>query len=472
MGYVACVRIKESTRAAQEDGYVKSVLKIFSARCQAELERIQTEEQLTYQAHHDSLTGLKNRNFVVQNICDVINSCEGKEFSHQHIYFIDLDDFKEVNDEFGHEYGDKLLNILSKRLKSCIRSDDVVARLGGDEFVIVEQSPTDSPGRIAGRLVSVLQQMVPLDDDVEVSVTASLGYLEIQASMTPTDVLKYADFAMYKAKEQGKNKAVMFTTQLFEDSRREKHLEQVLIEAVQQKAINIVVQPIMKPDGGILKGEVLARFPTANGQMNTEQFIRLAEKRGLIYRIGKIVTEKAFAYCAELKHKHRKYARLAINCSVIQLKNSTYVSFLTELAQKHNVSPKQITIEITETVMDEENIVLPAIEALREAGFGVAIDDFGTGYSSISFLEKMPADTIKVDRSMVTGSSSSSKKQAILKAVAEICQAHEYELVAEGVETKHEVDLLTELGYTGLQGYYFSKPVPTDEYTQIILRGN
>jgi diguanylate cyclase (GGDEF)-like protein len=452
----------------------KNVLKIFSTQCQSELERLLTEEKLKYQATHDELTGLPNRNFVMEKLKGIVTKYNSGVITNKtyNVYFIDLDDFKEVNDEFGHDAGDQLLVEISRRLESCVREEDTVARLGGDEFVIVEAGSTNvSSISLSDRIINKLQQAVNLHDNVSVTVTASVGHLCIpEDSQDVTEIFKYADFAMYYAKSLGKNVGVKFTQELFRDCQQEKVIEGKLISAIENKEIDMAIQPIVDHNQKIVKGEVLARWFSDDISLTIEDVINIAERRGLIVAFSKHIFEKSAEYCSELKFEHGIYARLAVNCSPLLFKDPEFVPYISSVFDKYNISPKQITLEITESVASKHKEILPTIVDLKSRGFELALDDFGKGYSSLSFLETLPIDVVKLDRALVTDAIGNKKKSTLLKAVAEICKVYEYKLVAEGIETKKDFEFLKKLGYDWLQGYYFSRPVPSEEYTKLLTQ--
>ena len=466
IGVLSCMWRAEK----KKDDTIRPILQIFSGRCSAELERMITEDKLFYKANFDALTKLPNRGYMISDIEDIITSLsepENQLVDRYHVYFIDLDDFKEINDEFGHEAGDILLKEIATRLKTCVQPNDVVARLGGDEFVIIEHRRNHYPENTADRIIDNLSKIVKIDSS-ELSVTASVGYVAVPGdTQDPDEILKYADFAMYRAKDLGKNKHVKFTHEIFNESRTEKSMERMLIDAIDNKTIDIVIQPIVeKGIDTLVKGEVLARWEFDGEPVSPEIFITLAERRGLINGLGKVVFEKAVEYCGKIKKEHNMEINLAINCSTIQLKDPNFINFAIETAKEHDVSPRQITLEITETVMSSEDSLMASLVSARALGFTIAIDDFGTGYSSISFLEQLPIHIVKVDRSLVDGVGNDKKMQIVLESIANICKVYKYKLIAEGVETSVDFDYLKSVGYDMIQGYYISKPLTLDKYLQ------
>jgi diguanylate cyclase (GGDEF)-like protein len=468
IGVVACMWTKE----LEDNENIRAMMQIFTGRCQSELERIITEDKLFYKANYDSLTGLPNRGYMINDINEIIAECDlNKEtpLDRYHVYFIDLDDFKEINDEFGHDAGDALLKEISNRLQECVSDKDVVARLGGDEFVIVEHTHNSAPDLVADKIIDKLSSTVTINHR-QLSVTGSIGYVEVPGdTIDESDILKYADFAMYTAKALGKNKSVKFTKELFSQSREEKSMENLLVEAIENKDIGIAIQPLIgTKDGNVVKGEVLARWESEGAPVPADKFIALAEKRGLINALGRLIFEKGVEYCAKLKNEDQIYARLCINCSTIQLKDPEFIPFAANMVKQHNISTKQITIEITETVLSDEDSIMSSLVQARDLGFEIAIDDFGTGYSSISFLEHLPINTVKVDRSLVDGAEHDEKMRIVLKSIAEICKAYKYKIVAEGVENKADCDYLKTAGYDMIQGYYFSKPLTEDKYLRYL----
>lgn len=469
-GILSCVWVDKKKLPS----YAKNILEIFARQCQSEMERLIVEEKLEYQANHDVLTKLPNRNCIMTKLNEIVDSYddEAVPLKFYNVYFIDLDDFKEVNDEFGHEAGDTLLLEISQRIKSCVRENDIVARLGGDEFIIVEEGCANNrQNSLVDRVISQLQQVVYLEDNVTVTVTASVGYLSIpEDSRSVEEILRYADFAMYYAKSLGKNVGVRFTQELFTDSQNEKFIETRLINAIENNEIDIAIQPIVDHERNIIKGEVLARWQTNDISLSIEDIVNVAERRGLINAFSKNVFEKALEYCSNMKYSEGIYIRLAINCSPILFKDPGFVSYLVSIFDEYQVSPKQVTLEITESVASKYKEILPTIVELKNRGFTLALDDFGKGYSSLSFLETLPVDIVKLDRALVTDAVGNVKKSTLLRAVSEICKTYEYKLVAEGIETKKDFDFLKDMGYDYMQGYYFSRPISVKEYTQLLKK--
>jgi len=470
IGIMSCMWEHEINR----NRIIRPVLQIYSNRCAAELERMMTESQLYYKANYDSLTKLPNRSFMINDIEEILEEIQINNIDdpdRYHVYFIDLDDFKEINDDFGHDAGDILLKEVAFRLKSCVNKSDVVARLGGDEFVIIQHRRNHYPENTADCIIEKLSQVVEINHH-ELSVTASVGYVAVPGdTIDATEILKYADFAMYRAKDLGKNKHVKFTKEIFDESQAERSMERQLAEAIKNREIDIVIQPVV--DRGLdslIKGEALARWNLNGEIISPEIFVELAERRGLINGLGKLIFEKSVEYIGNIKKEYGITAELCINCSTIQLKDPNFINFASDTVKAHDVGPKQITLEITETVMSDEDSLMATLVAARALGFSIAIDDFGTGYSSISFLEQLPVHIIKVDKSLVDGVGVDEKMQIVLRSILKICKVYKYQLVAEGVETKEDFNYLKSIGYDMIQGYYISKPLSPEKYTKV-LRG-
>lgn len=447
-----------------EDNTVKLRVGLFSditAKKQAEMLALK-------RANYDNLTSLPNRTMFNDRLAQEIKK-SNRSHKPLALFFLDLDKFKDVNDTFGHPIGDKLLIKAAKRITDCVRDTDTVARLGGDEFTVILSDLDDlhSLERIASNIIKSLSQPFPLEGDV-IYVSASIGI-----TLYPNDaddvngLLKNADQAMYFAKDSGRSRFSYFTSQMQASSLERFNLTNDLRVALANNQLALYYQPIIHlPTEQIHKAEALLRWMhPERGMVSPAEFIPLAEDSGLIIEIGAWVFQQAIEQ-AKIYQRFNVDFQISINVSPAQFKEEN--SWSSVITQKHVVG-SNLVIEITEgLLMEDHELVTEQLLHLRDAGIQVAIDDFGTGYSSLSYLNKFNIDYLKIDQSFVRNLSANSDEMALSEAI--IVMAHQLGLkvIAEGVETEEQRDLLAAAGCDYAQGYLFSKAVPTNEF-QLLL---
>ena len=431
--------------------------------CRDIRERKAAEENIHFMAHHDTLTGLLNRRSLTERLTQALATAK-RDCHPLAVLFLDLDRFKATNDTLGHAAGDALLIEVGQRLNASIRSNDILGRLGGDEFVIVLAEIEDAPAaaRIAEKILGTLGQPYTIDAH-QVHITPSIGL-----AFFPTDgedcetLMRHADTAMYHAKSQGRNNVQFFSSELDLFAMRRMRMEHDLREALAARSFELHYQPqIDAATRRIVGVEALVRWNTPNeGMVMPGEFIEIAEQSGLILPLGEWVIDEA---CRQLRAWHdRGYAnvRMAVNLSALQLRSANLLSFVEATLLKYGMSGDQLELEITESmVMDNPNACIEKLRALRRMGIRLAIDDFGTGYSSLSNLRLMPIHTLKIDRSFVRHIESSSDDLVICTATIALAHNLRLQVVAEGVETPAQRDLLVGHGCDFLQGYLYSKPV-------------
>jgi diguanylate cyclase (GGDEF)-like protein/PAS domain S-box-containing protein len=432
-------------------------------------ERKALEEQLEYQALHDALTGLPNRALFMDRLDHAVVRA-GRREAQLAVLFMDLDDFKVVNDSLGHEAGDKLLVAVAERLRACLRPEDTAARLGGDEFTILLEDLTGVGGaiRVAERIAEALQTAFVLGRR-EVFVTASFGIaLWDEARQSPADLLRNADQAMYRAKHAGKARYEVFEEAMNARALERLEMENDLRRALERREFTVHYQPVVMLEAGEVVGfEALVRWDRPeHGLLTAGEFVPLAEDTGLIIPIGRWVLQEA---CRQARDWQQRYPSdppptVFVNLSAKQLQDPDLVQTVARTARQTGLDPRCLELEITEdTAMDDAPATAAVLEELKTLGVRVAIDDFGTGYSSLSYLERFPVDSLKVDRSFIGSLGRDPGATVLVRAMIDLAHALGSRVIAEGVETDEQFRRVRELGCDLAQGYHFSGPLPGEE---------
>ncbi len=430
-------------------------------------ERKEIEQKMKHQAYHDALTGLPNRKLFEDRLELSINHAE-RGHKMLALMFIDLDNFKNVNDSLGHLYGDILLQQVSERLKECLREEDTVARIGGDEFTIIigEMKSENAVIAVAEKIISTLSRPFQLRKH-EAFIGASIGITIYPHDGTESHVLvKNADLAMYKAKESGKNKFHLFSKSLNEKVNQRVKLEHHLRKAVANREFVLYYQPKVGTGDHKIRGvEALLRWQSPHAKtVNTGELIEVAEECGLIIPLGEWVLDTA---CREMRRLYRdlgKMPGLAVNISGIQFNQKGLVDLVRSTLELHDFPARKLVLEITEgAVMKDVHYAIQTMKELRGIGVKFSIDDFGTGYSSLSSLKQFPVESLKIDRSFVKDIPEDAGDMAIAEATISLAHSLGLHVVAEGVETKEQLEFLHEKGCEQIQGYYFSRPLPMEE---------
>ncbi|WP_427133428.1 putative bifunctional diguanylate cyclase/phosphodiesterase [Pseudarthrobacter sp. S9] len=413
--------------------------------------------QLKALAFQDALTGLSNRQLFNDQLASALSGPCGTAVD---VLLLDLDDFKEVNDILGHHAGDQMLIEVGRRLRTCVRPDDVVARLGGDEFVVLLVGSLD-PEAVAARIVESLKVPVWIDGTM-LRPSLSLGLASInEGAVDASELLRRADVAMYAAKAAGKNRYLRFRPEMMKALVERTDTEAGLRLAVDNGQINVHYQPIVSARRGVvIKFEALARWERDGEIVPPQQFIPAAERSGLIVDIG---TEVLLRGCTELRPWLVEDAArsLAVNVSGVQLKHGDFAELVLAVTESCGVDPRQLVVEVTESVFfDDDAHVIQQLMNLRSAGVRVALDDFGTGYSSLCRLQELPVDTLKIDQSFVSMIHTGAEKLPILTAMIGMAHGLGLTVTAEGVETAAQAAYLMNLDCDSLQGFLFSGPEP------------
>lgn len=429
------------------------------------------EELIFKHAFYDSLTSLPNRYLVLERLSQMIIESKRTK-GHIAIMFIDLDDFKKVNDSSGHEVGDRLLIEAARRLRGALREQDTVARLGGDEFIILLKSIHDQSNvtAIANNLVRLFQSPFCIDNK-EFSVSLSLGVAMFPTdASTPHELLSKADSAMYNAKQQGRNTFSFYTEQMSERLARRLQIESLMQGALARKEFEVYFQPQLHLGSGQLMGaEALVRWNNDSlGFISPAEFIPIAEQNGMIVELGKFVLERAIEKARGWQTQTQVPLRIAVNLSPRQFRDVRLLHDLQHVMQS-NISPHvQIELEITEgLLLNGDEKVKSTLYALHEQGFILSMDDFGTGYSSLSYLRLYPFDVLKIDKAFVQDMD---HDEGIALVTAIISMAHSLGLkvVAEGIETDRQKEQLKRLNCDIGQGYLLGKPMPNEEFSKLI----
>jgi diguanylate cyclase (GGDEF)-like protein/PAS domain S-box-containing protein len=425
-------------------------------------ERKAFEDQLAHQAFHDPVTGLANRALFADRVAHALRSTV-RTGSLVAVMFIDLDDFKTVNDSLGHQAGDAILEEVARRLERTIRPSDTVARFGGDEFAVLLDgvAGSDEAALIADRLLAELEAPTSVDGQL-VYPRASVGICmsdEDLLSQDADELLRNADVAMYMAKRDTKGRYRLFEPAMHERVVERLELRGELQQALEQGQLEVYYQPIVRLRGvGRYGVEALLRWnhPT-RGLVAPGQFIPLAEETGLIVPIGKWVIEEACRKAAALQRSVEEPLRISVNLSVKQLQSESIIDDVRNALVTNQLPPDTLVLEVTETVMLADiDVAVARLHALKALGVRIAMDDFGTGYSSLSYLSRLPVDILKMDRSFLTGGIDNS---GLAPAIIAIGEQLGLEVVAEGIERPDQIDLLQELGFDLGQGFLFGRPM-------------
>lgn len=434
----------------------------------------QGEEKLKYQANHDTLTGLPNRQLFNDRLEMAI------AFAKRHsqkvaVIFIDLDNFKNVNDTLGHYVGDILLQRVAETLKKCVRTEDTVARLGGDEFMLILQDILTESNAVetSRRILTEFAKPININGN-EFFINASLGI-----TIYPDDgedvltMVKNADLAMYRVKETGKNGYQLFTKNMNEKVQTRVSMERDLRKAVMSGEFDVVYQPKVSLSTGMICGaEALIRWHRDGQTISPQEFIPVAEETGHIIPIGRFVLTKA---CGDAVKWHKlgfKDIGIAVNLSARQFRDENLINTVCGIVKATGIKPELLGLEITEnTMMEDIQTTIIALAHLVQQGIKISIDDFGTGYSSLSYLKLFPINILKVDRQFIKDIPEDTDDIAISTAIINLAKGLNLQVIAEGVETQAQLDFCREHGCDGIQGFYFSQPLTFSEFVALLRSG-
>ncbi|NOY13664.1 MAG: EAL domain-containing protein, partial [Deltaproteobacteria bacterium] len=435
--------------------------------------RKEAQEQLHHMAHHDMLTDLPNRLTFTDRLIQS-KALAKRQKRLLALLFLDLDRFKVVNDTLGHAVGDMMLQEVANRLQSCVREADTVSRFGGDEFVILLVNPNSIADieRIALQILKKLGQPMTIDGN-ELFITTSIGISIFPDDESRADeLIKKADIAMYQAKTNGRNNCQFYSTNMDEHAQRRLVLETGLHKALENKEFYLLYQPkVSLQDNRVTALEALLRWQHPElGLIPPTDFIALAEESGIIVPLGEWVLRQACQQFLRWQQEGLPPVRVAVNLSGFQLERSDFVERVKSILEETGVDGRFLEFEITETViMQNPEFAVSILKQLRGMGIHISIDDFGTGYSSLAHLKRFSVNTLKIDKSFVSEVDLNSTDAAIATAIIAMGRSLNLSVIAEGVETKGQLDFLRKEKCHEMQGFLFSEPLPADKVTELLL---
>jgi diguanylate cyclase (GGDEF)-like protein/PAS domain S-box-containing protein len=456
---VSCVPIESSDRRL-----VSYLMRDLSERKKAQSQLLANQQRLDKLANHDHLTGLPNRLFLQAHLPEAIARCQeaGQMLA---VLFLDLDRFKHINDSRGHEVGDKLLQEIAKRVRAAVRPADIVVRMGGDEFVVVlhRVNSPDEVGIAATRVNEVLSAPVMIDGRALVA-TVSIG-----VSMFPRDgatmgeLLKHSDTAMYQAKDLGRNNFQVFSPQMDRSLKERVAIESSLRAGLKLQQFDVHYQPIIDIHTRRVAGlEALLRWKhPSQGYVSPERFIEVAEETGLIIPIGQFVLDRVGRDISAWREQGAHLVPVSMNVSAVQLERTRLRELMQQAMEKYRIGPQLLALELTEGSLFENRtgeFREDALASLRDLGVKIAIDDFGTGYSSLSYLKRWRVDSLKIDRSFVRDIATDPSDHAIVSAIVAMARSLNIQVVAEGIETWQQLEILRSMGCSLAQGFLFARP--------------
>lgn len=449
----------------QVDQVIDGAVVVFSDVTQ----RLEAKSQLRHMRQSDLLTDLPNRESFFRYIDQVIKK---SKFSNKSfvVCYIDIDDFKSINDNMGYDTGDLLIKYISGQLKAATPDGGYVARLGGDEFGLVIESIHNIESLMSSYL-KLFDKVIHLNGhDINTSVSIGIAVYP-EAGSTSTSLMKSADVAVYRVKNSGKNGYAFFDESMEVTMKHYYAIQTSLCEAVENESFTLVYQPVMHASGGVAGFEVLMRWPDQAGiQSMPDEFIPIAEKSGLIHAMGDWSIQCMSADFKTLSSISSDFF-VSINISVKQFEKSDFIEKITHTLKSQGIDNERVVLEVTETaLMREPESSIQVMEQLSELGFKFALDDFGTGYSSMNYLRRLPINHIKIDKSFVDGMFENKHDAAIVDATISLARSLDLSVIAEGVEREEQKDYLIKAGCQYLQGYLFSRPVPLVELVEMLRK--
>jgi diguanylate cyclase (GGDEF)-like protein/PAS domain S-box-containing protein len=429
------------------------------------------QAQLEHQANHDALTGLPNRILLSDRMAQAVTFSQ--RFGHSlWLVFIDLDNFKLINDHLGHQAGDELLIAIANRLRACVNEGDTVARLGGDEFLLLLPVANQRP---MASLLQLVQEAVAAPLTLEqqtITVTCSIGVsVYPDDGAEPEQLLKHADIAMYRAKEAGRNQVQFYEATMHARIAERASIEAELRQALARNELSLVYQPKLDLRSGTVTGmEALLRWqhPTL-GAVSPARFIGVAEETGMIVAIGRWVLRMACTQAMAWQQAGLPPLRVAVNLSARQFRDQALLEEVRAALHESGLAPQYLELELTESLMMHNvDEAVAAIENLKQLGIALSIDDFGTGYSSLAYLKQFPVDYLKIDQSFIRDMLDEPRVAAIVRSVIALGHSLGFKVIAEGVETAPQLDYLRSNDCDEIQGYYFSRPLTPDAFADLL----
>lgn len=435
---------------------------------------VEQTKALNFQTYHDHLTKLPNRTQFLNRLKESITNANkmNQIFA---VLFIDLDNFKEINDTLGHNIGDKVLQLVSKRISTCIRNEDSLSRLGGDEFTVLlyDLKTPESAADVAQKILDIIKSKITIEKN-EFYLSASIGIsIYPKDSLNGNDLLKFADSAMYKAKNKDKNNYQFYSSDMTEIAFEKVLIQTSLHIAINKKEFIVYYQPQVDAKNNIIIGlEALVRWnhPTM-GMIPPIKFIPIAEENGFIITLDNYVMKQAMIDFVDLYKNGFNPGILSLNLSIKQLGNDSFISYLKKTIEETGFDLQWLEFEITETQMMQDPLSsIEKLNTLSDMGIKIAIDDFGTGYSSLTYLKRLPVDKLKIDKSFIDDIPSDEEDCAISKAIIALAKSLNLKTIAEGVENKEQKEFLLENGCNLIQGYFYSRPLPKEEITVFLKK--
>jgi diguanylate cyclase (GGDEF)-like protein/PAS domain S-box-containing protein len=444
--------------------------------CRDITERKNAESRIQSLAYFDSVTQLPNRTLLNDRLEHAIHMAARSDRK-VGILFLDLDNFKNINDSLGHQIGDALLHCVGQCLLKCIREEDTVARIGGDEFLIMlpNLERGDEAYRVAEKVIASIAEPLAIQGH-QIFTTTSVGIsIFPDDSTNSVDLIKYADSALYEAKGRGRNNYQFFTRALNAQIANSAMIEHALRRALENDQLQVWYQPqVDMRDGKIVGVEALLRWRDGGAvQFSPNDFIPVAEERGLIARLGEWTLREACKQCRSWQSEGKPSIPVSVNVSQIQLQQKEFKSLIVDILTETDLSPSLLELEITETsVMKKAQAVADLAVCLRSSGIRFSIDDFGTGYSSLSYLKHIPIDKIKIDQSFIADMLKDTEDEAITEAIIRLAQSLHLRVVAEGVEQRAQLNRLLSLGCHEVQGFIYSEAVSSEKLIEMLSREN
>ncbi|QDG74754.1 EAL domain-containing protein [Labrenzia sp. PHM005] len=437
-------------------------------------DRKEQEKLIEQHANYDALTSLPNRNLFLDRLRQSLAQQEKTDATGA-VLIIDIDRFKAVNDLYGHEVGDPILQTIAKRIETIVDSSDTVSRIGGDEFAVLLTDTEDDweIERIAQDILHNISRKINAEAGKEIVLTASAGISVYPFDgTTETALLKQAEAARNQAKSDGGDRFRFFSKKMNERATRALRLEAALRRAIENDQLEIHIQPIIECVSGTVAGcEALARWNDPElGIVSPGEFIPIAEDTGLIVPLGKQVLKKACEFYRECTERGYDLGGIGVNISPRQCREDGFINFVKATLDETDISPRSLTLEITESMMFDDSQIDPValLTAIKSLGVKISLDDFGTGYSSLSYLKRLPIDTLKIDRSFIKDIETDKDDQALVNAIVTMAHALSIGVICEGVETRKQNTILMHMGCREIQGFYFGKPMPQDEFFEFL----
>lgn len=424
-------------------------------------------EKMSYMASFDNLTGLSNRH----NLIEYLNSMVSKEEEFS-VYFLDLDNFKSINDTLGHSTGDEVLKIISNKLKNIYSEEINIGRLGGDEFIIVRKGKNiyDEIKKFSLSISKMLNETIKINR-FSFNTEASIGVSYYPQHATDAEtLLKYADISMYEGKKAGGNKFKVFSYDMLENV----YLGAKLSNAIKNKELEVYYQPVYDVNNNkIVSAEALIRWISHEEVIPPNKFIPIAKKNGDILFIDEIVIRDAARFCKRMREMGESNFIVSINISHALLKQSYFISKIMRIVEEEEITPDFLKLEITEDeTIDDTEFTVNVLKELRKLGFGISLDDFGVGYSSFNHIKTLPLDTLKIDRSLIFSIENDKRTFSIIDTLIKLSHSLGLDVVCEGVEKENEMELLRTLGCDRIQGYHISKAITKSDFIKFLIKFN